>query len=80
MKNLRIKNLIASVLGALLLVTIAVGALGYQATQRSVDMLENLTLRAARQQLTIASRAFRMESNRSQILQRCSTIRIARMR
>jgi methyl-accepting chemotaxis protein len=69
MKNLRIKHLIASVVGALVLVTIAVGALGYQATQRSVDMLENSTLRAARQQLTIASLAFRMESNRSQILQ-----------
>jgi methyl-accepting chemotaxis protein len=69
MKNLRIKHLIASVVGALVLVTIAVGALGYHATQRSVDMLENTALRAARQQLTIASLAFRMESNRSQILQ-----------
>ena len=69
MKNFSIKNLIVSVIGLLVLVTMAVGALGYHAAQRSVDLLEQTSLKAAQQQLMIASLVFRMESNRSQILQ-----------
>lgn len=69
MKNFRIKHLIISVIGLLIIVTIAVGALGHYATNRSVALLEEISLKAAQQQLAIASLTFRMESNRSQILQ-----------
>lgn len=69
MKNFSIKNLIVSVIGLLVLVTIAVGALGHYAARRSVDLLEQTSLKSAQQQLTIASLIYRMESNRSQILQ-----------
>ena len=69
MKNFRIKHVITSVTGALIVVTMAVGSLGYNATQRAVDLLENTALYAAKQQLTIANMVHRMESNRSQVLQ-----------
>lgn len=69
MQNFRIKHIIVSVVGALVLMMLAIGALGYYATQRSVELLENSALVSARQQLTIASLIFRMESNRSQVLQ-----------
>ena len=69
MKNFRIKHVITSVTGALIAVTMAVGGLGYYSTQRSVDLLENTALHAAKQQLTLANMVHRMESNRSQVLQ-----------
>jgi len=69
MNNLRIKSIILSVLGALVCMMLAIGALGYYATQRSVALLEDIQLRAVRQQLAVSSLIFRMESNRSQVLQ-----------
>lgn len=69
MKNLSIKRLIAIVIGALILITITVGVLGYRSTQRSVDLLENMALRSANQQLGMSSLQLRMELNRSHILQ-----------
>jgi len=69
MKNFRIKHVITSVTGALIVVTMAVGGLGYYSTQRSVDLLENTALHAAKQQLMLANMVHRMESNRSQVLQ-----------
>ncbi|GAB3372372.1 methyl-accepting chemotaxis protein [Massilia agri] len=69
MKNFRIKHIITSVTSALIVVTVAVGGLGYYATQQSVDLLENLALRGAKQQTELATIAYRMETNRSQLLQ-----------
>ena len=69
MKNFRIKHVIAMVTSALIAVTLAVGALGYFATQRAVALLEDSALRSANQQLVLASMVYRMESNRSQLLQ-----------
>ena len=69
MKNISIKRLIAIVIGALILLTIVVGVLGYRSTQRSVDLLENMALRSANQQLAMSSLQLRMEMNRSHILQ-----------
>jgi methyl-accepting chemotaxis protein len=69
MKNFRIKHVITCVTSALIAVTLAVGALGYYATQRSVELLEDVALRSANQQLALANIVYRMESNRSQILQ-----------
>ena len=69
MNNLSIKHVIASVMGALIALTVVVGALGYYATQRSVELLENLALRSANQQTALASLELRMEMNRSHILQ-----------
>jgi len=62
MKNLSIKHVIASVVGALIVLTVAVGALGYHSTQRSVELLENLGLRSANQQVAIASLELRLAS------------------
>ena len=69
MNNFRIKTIILSVLGVLAGMMLAIGALGYYSTQRSVALLEDVQLRAARQQLAVSSLIFRMESNRSQVLQ-----------
>ena len=69
MKNLSIKHVIACVVGALIVLTIIVGALGYHATQRSVQQLETVSLRAAGQQLKMASLQLKIELNRSHILQ-----------
>ena len=69
MNNLRIKHVIAMVTSALIAVTLAVGGLGYFSTQRAVALLEDSTLRSANQQLVLASMAYRMEGNRSQLLQ-----------
>ena len=69
MKNFRIKHVITAVTSALIVVTVAVGGLGYYATQESVDLLENIALRAANQQTELANIAYRMETNRSQLLQ-----------
>ena len=69
MKNFSIKNLIVSVIGLLAVVTIAIGLLGHYVARRSVDMLEQTSLKYTQQQLTFASLIYRMETNRSQILQ-----------
>ena len=69
MKNFSIKNLIVSVIGLLAVVTIAIGLLGHYVAKRSVDMLEQTSLKYTQQQLTFASLIYRMETNRSQILQ-----------
>ncbi|MEW7850353.1 methyl-accepting chemotaxis protein [Massilia aurea] len=69
MKNFSIKYLIAGVIGLLILSIITVGALGYRATQRSVDLLENLALNTANQQIGMSDLKMRMETNRSHILQ-----------
>jgi methyl-accepting chemotaxis protein len=69
MKNLSIKHVIACVVGALIVLTIAVGTLGYYTTQRSVDLLENLALRSTAQQAGVANLMLRSEMNRSHILQ-----------
>jgi len=69
MKNFSIKHLIAAVIGVLILAVITVGALGYHATQRSVDLLENLALKTANQQIGMSDLKMRMETNRSHILQ-----------
>ena len=69
MKNFSIKHLIAAVIGVLILAVITVGALGYHATQRSVDLLENLALTTANQQIGMSDLKMRMETNRSHILQ-----------
>jgi methyl-accepting chemotaxis protein len=69
MRHLSIKTLIASVITLLIIVTIAVGALGYQMTQHAVGLLEGVSLRDARQQAMIANLTLRMETNRSQLLQ-----------
>ncbi|WP_288381799.1 methyl-accepting chemotaxis protein [uncultured Massilia sp.] len=69
MKNIRIKHLITLVTGALILVTVAVGGLGYFSARQSVDLLENVALRSSSQQTALATIAYRMETNRSQLLQ-----------
>jgi len=69
MKNFSIKYVIAAVIGLLILAVITVGALGYHATQRSVDLLENLALKTANQQIGMSDLKMRMETNRSHILQ-----------
>ena len=69
MKNLSIKHVIACVVGVLIVLTVAVGALGYHSTQRSVELLENLGLRSANQQTALANLELRLEMNRSHILQ-----------
>jgi methyl-accepting chemotaxis protein len=69
MKNFSIKYVIAAVIGLLILAVITVGALGYHATQRSVDLLENLALTTANQQIGMSDLKMRMETNRSHILQ-----------
>ena len=69
MKNLRIKNVISSIVGALVVMMLVIGGLGYYATQRSVGLLENAILLSSKQQQAISGLIFRMESNRSQILQ-----------
>jgi methyl-accepting chemotaxis protein len=69
MRHLSIKTLIASVITLLIIVTIAVGALGYFTTQHAVELLEGVSLRDARQQAMIANLTLRMETNRSHLLQ-----------
>jgi len=69
MKHLSIKHVITSVITVLVVVTLAVGALGYLGTQRIVAMLEGVSLRDARQQHMISDLMLRMETNRSQLLQ-----------
>jgi len=69
MKNLSIKRLIEIVIGALILLTIIVGVLGYRSTQRSVELLEDKALRSSIQQLGMSGLQLRMEMNRSHILQ-----------
>ncbi len=69
MKNLSIKHVIVMVTTSLIAVTLAVGGLGYFSTQRSVELLEDSALRSAKQQLVLASMVYRMETNRSQLLQ-----------
>ena len=69
MKNLSIKHVITCVVGALIVLTLIVGALGYHTTQRSVELLENLALRSVAQQTGVANLMLRSEMNRSHILQ-----------
>jgi methyl-accepting chemotaxis protein len=69
MKNLSIKNVIRCVVAALVVIMLVIGGLGYYATQHSVELLEDSVLRASKQQQAISSLIFRMESNRSQVLQ-----------
>jgi len=69
MKNLSIKYVIASVIAVLIIFILAVGSLGFYSTQRAVDLLENLALRSANQQVALSSLQLRMEMNRSHILQ-----------
>jgi methyl-accepting chemotaxis protein len=69
MKNFSIKHVIACAIAVLVAVTVAVGALGYYATQRAVGLLEGMSLRDAHQQGLIGNLALRMETNRSQLLQ-----------
>ncbi|WP_312516989.1 methyl-accepting chemotaxis protein [Massilia sp.] len=69
MKNLSIKHVIACVVGALIVLTLIVGALGYHTTQRSVELLENMALRSTAQQTGVANLMLRSEMNRSHILQ-----------
>ncbi|MGJ7917381.1 methyl-accepting chemotaxis protein [Massilia sp. LXY-6] len=69
MRHLSIKTLIASVITLLIIITLAVGALGYFMTQHAVALLEGVSLRDARQQAMIANLTLRMETNRSQLLQ-----------
>jgi methyl-accepting chemotaxis protein len=69
MRHLSIKTLIASVFSLLVIVILAVGALGYLTTQHAVGLLEGVSLRDARQQAMIANLTLRMETNRSQLLQ-----------
>ena len=69
MKNLSIKHVITCVVGALIVLTLIVGGLGYHTTQRSVELLENLALRSVAQQTGVANLMLRSEMNRSHILQ-----------
>jgi methyl-accepting chemotaxis protein len=69
MRHLSIKYLITSAITLLIIVTFAVGMLGYFTTQHAVALLEGVSLRDARQQAMIANLMLRMETNRSQLLQ-----------
>jgi methyl-accepting chemotaxis protein len=69
MKHFSIKHVITCTVAVLFGVTLAVGALGYYATQRAIGLLEGMALRDARQQDLIAKLMLRMETNRSQVLQ-----------
>ncbi len=69
MKNLSIKLIITCVIGTLIAFMIVVGALGYRSTQHAVDLLENVALHAANQQLGMSRLQLKMEQNRSHILQ-----------
>jgi methyl-accepting chemotaxis protein len=69
MKNFSIKSIILCVIGLLIAFIVVVGTLGYRATGRAVDLLENTALFSANQQLEMARLQLRMEQNRSHILQ-----------
>ncbi|MFK3739050.1 methyl-accepting chemotaxis protein [Massilia sp. TN1-12] len=69
MRHFSIKHLITSVVALLIVVTLAVGAMGYLATQHAVTTLEGAVLRDARQKAMITNLMLRMETNRSQVLQ-----------
>ena len=69
MKNLSIKYVITAVVGVLIAFMVVVGTLGYHSTQRAVELLENVALRSADQQLGLSGLQLRMEMNRSHILQ-----------
>jgi methyl-accepting chemotaxis protein len=69
MKNFSVRNIITLVIGMLVAFIVAVGSLGYYATGKAVDLLENTALFSANQQLEMARLQLRMEQNRSHILQ-----------
>ncbi len=69
MKHFSIKHVITCTVAVLCGVTLAVGALGYYATQRAIGLLEGVSLRDAHQQDLIGNLMLRMETNRSQLLQ-----------
>jgi methyl-accepting chemotaxis protein len=69
MRHLSIKYLITSVVALLIVVTLAVGAMGYFSTQHAVSTLEGAVLRDARQKTMISNLKLRMETNRSELLQ-----------
>jgi methyl-accepting chemotaxis protein len=69
MKHFSIKHVITCTIAVLFGVTLAVGALGYYATQRAIGLLEGVSLRDAHQQDLIGKLMLRMETNRSQLLQ-----------
>ena len=69
MRHLSIKYVITSVVALLIVLMLAVGAMGYFATQQAVDTLETSVLRDARQKSMIGNLMLRMETNRSQLLQ-----------
>jgi methyl-accepting chemotaxis protein len=69
MRNTSIKRLITLVIGLLIAITVAVGAVGFYGTKHAVSLLEGVALRDARQQVMIGDIMLRMEINRSQIFQ-----------
>jgi methyl-accepting chemotaxis protein len=69
MRHFSIKHVITSVVALLIVVMLAVGALGYYSTQQAVAVLEEKVLHDARQQDMISNLMLRMETNRSQLLQ-----------
>nr|WP_314543491.1 methyl-accepting chemotaxis protein [uncultured Massilia sp.] len=69
MRHFSIKHLITSVVALLIVVMLAVGTMGYMATQHAVATLEGAVLRDAHQNAMITNLVLRMETNRSQLLQ-----------
>jgi len=69
MRHISIKTIVMSVVALLIVMILAVGALGYSNTQTAVSLLEGVALRDARQQGMISNIELRMENNRSQLLQ-----------
>jgi methyl-accepting chemotaxis protein len=69
MNNLKIKTLVVSALGFLLLLMVAIGAVGLYSAQHSVSLLKDVTLADQRSGTVRTAIRLEMENNRSQVLQ-----------
>ncbi|MDL2354308.1 MAG: methyl-accepting chemotaxis protein [Pseudomonadota bacterium] len=67
--NLRIKHAILLVVGLLIAVSLAVGALGLLATRNAVAAMESGSMHNLQVQYQLANLTLKMETNRSQMLQ-----------
>ncbi len=69
MDNLKIKTLVVSALGFLLLLMVVIGAVGLYSAQHSVSLIEDVTLAEQKSSTVRTAIRLEMENNRSQVLQ-----------
>ena len=67
--NIKIKTLITSTLGLMMLVVAAIGAFGVYGTAQTRQAYRDIALRDAKSEATFAQIKLLMETNRSQVLQ-----------